>query len=115
MVNYLRIRLSSINPLKMSQQNVSQSVELQFEPHTQVEEVVGAQVQKRALRKSYAMYCSFKSLNIAMQYMNKLNFSDRCSEFCLFCEPWRKQKTTKTKTGDKYWYSCKIYPTKRSF
>ena len=52
----------------MSQQNVSQSGELPFEPHTQVEEVVGAQAKKRALGKSYAMYCSFKSLNIAMQY-----------------------------------------------
>ena len=50
----------------MSQQNVSQSGELPFEPHTQVEEVVGAQVKKRALGKSYAMYCSFKSLNITI-------------------------------------------------
>ena len=60
----------------------------------------------RKAGKKYDQYCSFRSLEIAMNHMKKKHCHESCSIDCLFCKSWKLNKSSSTNSGDKYRYIC---------
>ena len=56
--------------------------------------------------KKYDQYCSFRTLESAMNHLKGKYCRDTCNQYCIFCLSWKSNKISSTRIGDKYRYVC---------